>query len=99
MPKPQPSATDPLREIAAALNRIADEFERYNLRNETVTREIGEAEAFRANYEREDPERRELHNFLTGEEAAVPRRRASRLSNRGGKKAPRPRSGRDGGGS
>jgi hypothetical protein len=89
MPKPQPKPSDPLGAIAAALNRIADQMVRYNNANEPPVVNVEEAEAFRASYEREDPERRELHNFLTGEEAAVSRRRASRLPNRGGKKAAR----------
>jgi len=90
---------DPLQAIALALGRIADELSRYNTAHEKPVAIPKEAEAFRASYERDDPERRELHNFLTGEEAAVSRRRASRLPNRGGKKASRRDEGNDGGGS
>lgn len=72
---------DPLQAIALALGRIADELSRYNTAHEKPVAIPKEAEAFRASYERDDPERRELHSFLTGEEAALRERRSSRLPN------------------
>ena len=79
--------------------RIADQFQRYNDQNEPVTiSKVKEADAFKASYERETPGARELHNFLTGEEAADSRRRASRQQDGGGKKAARTKTGANGGG-
>jgi len=83
--------------IAAALNRIADQFVRYNNANEPPVAEVGEAEAFRASYEREPEGARELHDFLTGAESD--RRRSQGKADGGGKKAARRNSRNDGGGS
>lgn len=57
-----PESAEP---IAAALNRIADEIKRYNDRNEPIAYK-GEAEFFKATYEREDEGSRELGDFLRG---------------------------------
>lgn len=78
--------------VAKALHRIADQFVRYNNANEPPVVEVGEAEAFRASYEREPEGARELHEFLTGAESR--QRRPQGKADGGGKKAPR--SGRGG---
>lgn len=94
MPKPL-AKSDLADHIAIALNRIADEFKRYNDANEPVRVEVGEAEVFRASYERDDPGARELHDFLTGAESD--RRRPSSEKGGRGQKTTRLRTKRDGG--
>ena len=102
MPRPRksdPTLPEAILSLVEQFQRLADEFHRYNDANEPVTiSRVKEAESFKASYERETPGARELHNFLTGEEAADTRRRASRQQDGGGKKAPRRNRKDDGGG-
>lgn len=78
-------APDP---VAAALNRIADELKRYNDLHEPAPLIYRtEAESFRATYDREDPEKRELHDFLTGKAEDRERRPPAKQDGRGKKKA------------
>jgi hypothetical protein len=75
--------------VAAALNRIADELKRYNDRNEPKAHIAGEAEYFRATYDRETDEQRELKDYLRGVEAKNIIRRPQAQQDGGSKKASR----------
>lgn len=81
--------------LPEAICALAMAIDRYTDSQQEVKKNAKEAESFKASYERETPGARELHNFLTGEEAADSRRRASRQQDGGGKKAPRTKTGRD----
>ena len=85
MPKPHGSKLT----LPEAVYALAMAIDRYTDSQQEVKKNAKEADAFKASYERETPGARELHNFLTGQEAADTRRRARRQQDGGGKKAPR----------
>ena len=93
-----PTLPEAILSLVEQFQRLADQFCRYNDASEPIVNKAEEADAFKASYERETPGARELHNFLTGEEAADSRRRASRQQDGGGKKAARTKTGANGGG-
>lgn len=94
MPKPHGSKLT----LPEAICALAMAIDCYTDSQREVKKNAEEAESFKASYERETPGARELHNFLTGEEAADSRRRASRQQDGGGKKAARTKTVANGGG-
>jgi hypothetical protein len=96
---PKPAKSEPT--LPGAIMALAEQFKRYNDANEPDKIEAGEAESFRASYEREAPGAKELHDFLTGTDkgAAVHLGRAQGKANGGSQKAPGPKKRSNGGGS
>jgi hypothetical protein len=75
--------------LPEAIFALAEQFRIYNEAHAPVQVAIrSEAEAFRATYDREDPEKRELADFLRGvqPEAESGQRRASAVKDGRGKK-------------